>query len=243
MVGTRGEFEKLQEKHRQLVADSTSVDDVDCISVSSSQLERASSDYPDCVSTSLPPETEEIIDELTERVRTLTYQKEKAEKKLEEALAENESLDKSLEKAEIEIDDLAKKLSLTEDPLIKQSLPSTPKHFHSTSTAQPSFSLSENHSPDACGISIFNELDSQFSLLQTSYDSLVEGCTCSASLHHRNRSNTEKGGHGVAVEQRKRNVSASTPFKDLFDEIFANLKQSAKVADRLFENKVQAREE
>lgn len=249
--------EKLQEKFEQLVADnSSSHDDIDYNTIDCNRRERSSSSCPSCVSVDSSSETDKVVSELTERVQNLTYQKEKAEKQAAEVLAENETLDNNLEKAEAEIDDLAKKLSVYEDNLDKQvqlSTPATPKHYPPTSTPT-GFSLPplmeehslHTHESEECpgGISLFNEFDSQFSSLQRNYDNLVEGCTCSASIRHKTRSDKSREGEASLSESRVR--SLDRPFKELFDEMFATLKQTAEVADKLIERKtdvILAREE
>ncbi|CAI8051502.1 hypothetical protein GBAR_LOCUS28194 [Geodia barretti] len=92
------------------------------------------------------------------------------------------------------------------------------------------------------GTSLFSELDSQYSDLQEHYDELVQQCTCSAGLAHRNRMKqaaSEMGGaDGLSpLVTPSPRVDSSQPFKDLFEEVFATLKQTAAVADKLVQRK------
>ena len=95
------------------------------------------------------------------------------------------------------------------------------------------------------GTSLFSELDSQYSDLQEHYDELVQQCTCSAGLAHRNRMKqaaSEMGGADglsplVTPPPRVDASSSGQPFKDLFEELFATLKQTAAVADKLVQRK------
>ena len=259
LTETRQVHERLQETYKQLVADNSNLEDIECNSTDGPRRERSGSSCLSSVSVDSSLESDRVISELTERVQNLTYQKEKAEKQVAEVLAENETLDKNLEKTEAEIDDLTKKLSAYEDSLDKQtqsSTPATPKHFPSTPTPTSQTELSlppltEEHSQytqgseeSPGGMSLFTELDSQFSSLQRNYDSLVQGCTCSASIHHKNWSDKSKEVEMSLSDNRER--SLQRPLKELFDEMFATLKQSAQVADRLIERKtdmILAREE
>ena len=93
------------------------------------------------------------------------------------------------------------------------------------------------------GTSLFSELDSQYSDLQERYDQLVQQCTCSAGLAHRSQmklSVSDGSGdvlHPLATAAEASLVSPVTPFKDLFEEVFATLKQTAAVADKLAQRK------
>lgn len=99
------------------------------------------------------------------------------------------------------------------------------------------------------GKSIFSELDIEYSSLQQQYQDLLTNCTCKASrLRHvkadggSDRKGSSMGSYS-AVE--KTDVSRSSisscgrsgAFRELFDELFATLRQTAHVADRLIEGK------
>lgn len=89
------------------------------------------------------------------------------------------------------------------------------------------------------GESLFSEFDTQFSSLQQSYGELLHKCTCSASLAHRPHRNGGTGGIGGTSENGGSSSSSSSSgaFKELFDEVFATLRQTAQVADRLIEKR------
>ena len=89
----------------------------------------------------------------------------------------------------------------------------------------------------------FSELDSQYSDLQERYDQLVQQCTCSAGLAHRSQMKlaaAESGGDvlsSLVTQPEPNSAPEGTPFKDLFEEVFATLKQTAAVADKLVQRK------
>ncbi len=236
----RRQNERLEERTAQLVAEKNNAKE-NPPNGETKARERSKSCY------SNPMETESIVTELTVRVQKLTFQKEKAERTLTSVLNENESLAKNLERAEMEIEELGHRVTVFEDAVDGQSTPlSTPKSSHSTQytsftlpsipedhTLQPSLAT-EEISQDS-GLSLFNELDTEISSLRQNYNTLVQGCTCSASLHHKISS---RGGGvvfgGVVNEGAE---AGSRPYKELFAEVFATLKQSAQVADRLVDRK------
>ena len=221
------------------------------------------------------------VEKLTEKLRTVNYQREKYEKGLREVLTENQSLSRQLERAEADLGELQARLKAYEDAMEKQSLEhacSSPlvhsgHHFSvsSTPTTSATFqyggtlsspcatasgddrssqqnSLKTSRTTDSLlGTSLFSELDSQYSDLQEHYDELVQQCTCSAGLAHRNRlklaSSTETGGPNELTSLATHSPGAHSssnsgqPFKDLFEEVFATLKQTAAVADKLVQRK------
>ena len=210
------------------------------------------------------------MDEVTEKLRTATYQKQKYEKGLREVLAENQSLSRSLERAEADASELQARLRAYEEAMEKQSLErsygspmpypaatlltsSTPtggsvfQYGSLTSPAEDSSQLSHKSSrttESVLGTSLFSELDSHYSNLQERYDQLLQQCTCSAGLAHRNQLKNMAAGDGgtgvlssLATQPQASSSVAGAPFKDLFEEVFATLKQTAAVADRLIERK------
>ncbi len=94
---------------------------------------------------------------------------------------------------------------------------------------------------DTLGVSLFSELDIQHTTLHKQYSQLLHDCTCSASLTHNRRQQlgvteadgdqSQDGKQTVGLTQTDR------PFKQLFDDVFATLKQTAQVADRLIERR------
>ena len=208
------------------------------------------------------------VEELTDKLRTANYQRERYENGLQEVVAENQALSRSLERVEADTGELQARLRAYEDAMEKQSLeqaysspiphsgqylsvsstPTSNSTFQYTS-GLPSPGGEENNRPSIrtadslLGTSLFSELDSQYSDLQERYDQLVQQCTCSAGLAHRSQmklSAADGSGdvpHSLATSAEASLVSPVAPFKDLFEEVFATLKQTAAVADKLAQRK------
>lgn len=91
------------------------------------------------------------------------------------------------------------------------------------------------------GASLFSELDNQCTTLHKQYSDLLRDCTCSASLTHKKRSQLGVSeADSYQTEDRRESIGltkSEKPFKQLFDEVFATLKQTAQVADRLIERR------
>ena len=92
------------------------------------------------------------------------------------------------------------------------------------------------------GTSLFGELDAQYSSIKQQYDDLLQRCTCSASVHHHRvklavqQERTDSETTAVACNAHAAaDVISPRPFRELFEEVFATLKQTAQVADRLIE--------
>ena len=210
------------------------------------------------------------VEELTEKLRTASYQRQKYEKGLREVLAENQTLTRSLERVEADASELQVRLRAYEDAMEKQSLersvgspiPHSGQHLSisSTPTYGHVFQYSGVQSPGGedtnhptlksskttdslLGTSLFSELDSQYSDLQERYDQLVQQCTCSAGLAHRSQMKlaaAESSGDvlsSLVTQPEPNSAPEGTPFKDLFEEVFATLKQTAAVADKLVQRK------
>jgi DNA repair exonuclease SbcCD ATPase subunit len=231
-----------------------------------------SQDTVDCLTMSQrEQDLVKAVEELTEKLRTANYQRGKYEKGLQEVVAENQTLSRSLERVEADAGELQARLRAYEDAMEKQSLersysspmPHSGQHLSVSSTPTstvmfqytsglPSPSGEESNRPSArtadslLGTSLFSELDSQYSDLQERYDQLVQQCTCSAGLAHRNQmklSAADGSGdvlHSLAPSDEASSVSPVAPFKDLFEEVFATLKQTAAVADKLAQRKKNA---
>lgn len=145
------------------------------------------------------------------------------------------------------------------------SLTSTPKHAHVTRfpfgspgsphSKTPHWGVSNGGSTSAAvvgggggekGMSLFNELDSHCSHLQSQYEDLLERCTCPASVQHRGDhiqltpplSNATTTAALVAVGHGEEGKpSLERPLMELFDEMFSTLRETAQVADRLVERR------
>ena len=197
------------------------------------------------------PEFRNTLPELTLKLQNVSFQKQKIERELEGVIIENHSLVKALERAEMDIAELQAKLRCSEENSL-ESL-STPKsECQSFSSAMLPLALCDDpkspltfqpahqsicKSPKesaVSGLSLFGELDIQYRSLKQQYQELVEECTCSASLSHKewhcpNSKNPPASLHN--------GVKSDAPFKELFDEVFATLKQTTLVADKLIERK------
>lgn len=212
------------------------------------------------------------VEELTEKLRKASYQRQKYEKGLCEVLAENQTLTRNLERVEADATELQVRLRAYEDAMEKQSLersvgsplliPHSGQHLSISSTptyghvfqyggVQSPGGEESNHpmlkssktTDSLLGTSLFSELDSQYSDLQERYDQLVQQCTCSAGLAHRNQMKlaaTESSGDvlsSLVTQAEASSAPEGTPFKDLFEEVFATLKQTAAVADKLVQRR------
>ena len=204
-------------------------------------------------------ELQDTVDGLTLKLQNAGYQKQKFESELRQVLSENQALGRNLERAELEIAELQARLRVYEEASERQRLEcspspqktpvSTPGHASSyqrlcTSPSADESPLRLQKSPKAnesgLGASLFSELDTQYTDLQWQYEDLLQQCTCSASLSH---VSTHGGlaetseADGLPALSKGNSSPLETPFKVLFDEMFATLKQTAEVADRLIERK------
>ena len=196
-------------------------------------------------------ELQTLVEELTQRVQKLSYQKQKAERELEEVLTENEDLTKNLERTEVEIAELQARFKLHEEVSESQTSESmilSPKLQAQPQTSTPSHGdiqspLHKNRKSSSSeaqsGMSLFSELDEEYSTLRQSYDQLVQECTCSASLAHKYRCAKVhvEDNRDASTTVRHSLSDLNKPLKDLFDEVFHTLKQTAQVADRLIERR------
>lgn len=204
-------------------------------------------------------ELRDSISELSLKLQNSAFQKKRLERELEAMLRENSTLSRNLERTEAELVELQLKFeelseSQTQEAVVSPSptIPLSPASFttpRSRKNNLPLLSTPNGHcdctevskSSSSCvasantnGESLFSELDTQYSSLQQSYGELLHKCTCSASLEHKTeRAAVHVGGAGGDGGGAR----GSGAFKELFDEMFATLRQTAKVADRLIENR------
>lgn len=194
-------------------------------------------------------ELKSSVAELAQNVQKVTLQKQKVESQLEEIMNENQSLVKALERADDEIIDLQTKLRSYEEKVLDLTSPKSRCPFSNTPQFPPCDNLQSPFAlqltDKACkspqntgnnqdtGLSLFCELDIQYSSLQQRYCELVEQCTCSASLFHKKWLPSEK----PSVNLQEHSMVTDAPFKELFEEVFATLKQTTLVADKLIERK------
>lgn len=207
---------------------------------------------------------QDTIDDLMLKLQNANYQKQKLENDFKEVVADNQALGKNLEVAEAEVAELQARVKLFEEASEKPSLEgpvtspriqgltnSTPTCGSSFLCHSPVMENSPSHLPlrspkvssameGLLGTSLFSELDSQYSMLQQQYEDLLHRCTCSASLAYKNKCHFSVE-QDEAVDSQPLGETQSQmkdrPFKELFDEVFATLRQTAQVADRLIERK------
>lgn len=204
---------------------------------------------------------------LSLRVQSSDFQKKRLERELASALGENASLGRNLEKTEAEVSDLQLKFEeLTTESRSQETVTSPNQCYHVTPASSPyhlssSFALlrpkfngalphdtsfgQNAECPHPGNVSLFSELDTEYSSLQESYGDLVHTCTCSASLPHKKRHGGCVGGAVVGEEASSGGRDGPTgtglaggAFKELFEEMFCTLRQTAEVADRLIEKRV-----
>ena len=192
------------------------------------------------------------VAELTLKVQNSTFQKQKLERELEDMLNENQSLVKALDRADSEAAELHAKLKAYEENSLEILLlspnssrpisgivPQVPAtdDIQSPLNSQPVYtecrSPKKSVSEQMTGLSLFSELEIQNSTLQQRYRELVEECTCSASLFHKKYLPSKTDTPLPSAQEN--GVMMDTPFKELFDEVFATLKQTTLVADKLIE--------
>lgn len=89
------------------------------------------------------------------------------------------------------------------------------------------------------GQSLFSELDTQYNTVLQSYGKLLHKCTCSASLGHKAQEGVDVGppSNGLVAGEKGEGHREGGAFKELFEEMFATLRQTAAVADRLIERR------
>lgn len=202
--------------------------------------------------------------ELSQKLQNSAFQKQRLERQVQEVLGENASLTRSLDRTEAELAELQLRFEeLSEAAGHNQEPPTSPpssvttpltpisltplrrRNVISSSGRLDSSSVVEDSSPrtvlsDTNGESLFSELDTQYSNLQQSYGDLLHKCTCSASLEHRGRADYPlpcPAMHSDSLASGGGGGGGSGAFKELFEEMFATLKQTAQVADRLIEKR------
>ena len=252
-VDLQKDFARLKCQHEQLLQVKMTVEETDAGGFEAEQKRRSKNLKSDDGGKPLSigdgsdvAELQSSMAELAQSVQNITFQKQKVESELEEVVNDNQSLVKALERADSEIVELQTRLRNVEENSLDLT---SPKSRSCPLTDTQQFSPSNDpkspltlhkacKSPrksgsdqDAC-LSLFSELDIQYSTLQQRYCELVEQCTCSASLFH-------KKWFPSKPENPPTNVQMVTdaPFKELFDEVFATLKQTSLVADKLIERK------
>lgn len=253
LVDTQKDFAQLKCQHEQLLQVKAAVEETNTSYEADQMLNMKSeveNKHLDTNKSSDITELQSSLADLVQNVQNLTLQKQKFESQLEEVMNENQSLVKALERADDEIVDLQTRLRSYEEKtldLISPKLRSCPfseipnfspcDNIQSPLALQPTDkackSPQNSSSSQDTGLSLFRELDVQYSTLQQRYCELVEQCTCSASLLHKKWLPSVK----PSANSQENSMVTDAPFKELFDEVFASLKQTTLVADKLFTRK------
>ena len=197
------------------------------------------------------------IAELSLKLQNTTFQKNRLKRELDEAMSENVSLAKNLERTEADLTEL----QLRYDEMISEShamdgasvlspscIPLSPFHSNTSLTATGMSTgappASSQMEPTANGgQSLFSELGSELSSLQQQSQELLppnssHSSTISASSAP-TLSQQEGGASENGISPTATKCESSGAFKELFEEMFATLRQTAKVADRLLERRSQ----
>lgn len=167
---------------------------------------------------------------LDKKIQSISKQKMKLESEITTLTEVNHTLEQSLTEAE----DKANKL---QSKIVSLESEKQPSHVHGRDSV--SSDTTDHHHPNMekksestskNGVSLFGELDEQFLQLQKQFHDLVTSCNCSASLPYRHKypyNNHKK------VEMSKQPSVNKKPFQHIFDKIYATLKETTIVADRL----------
>lgn len=161
---------------------------------------------------------------LNNKIQSISKQKMKLEGEITTLTDANRTLEQSLAETEGKLVKLQSKL----DSLENEKQPSKDSVSSDTTDYHPAFEK-KSEGTMKNGVSLFGELDEQFLQLQKQFKDLVVSCNCSASLPFRDKYsyNNQK-----CVEIRKPSVNRK-PFQHIFDKIYATLKETTVVADRL----------
>ena len=156
---------------------------------------------------------------LNSKIQSISKQKMKLEAEITTLTDTNRTLEQSLAETEAKVLKFQSKLDSLENE--KQSSKDPVSCDTTDYHPEKSDGTMKN------GVSLFGELDEQFLQLQTQFKDLVVSCNCSASLPYK-----EKYSYHNRVEIRKPSVNRK-PFQHIFDKIYATLKETTVVADRL----------
>ena len=160
---------------------------------------------------------------LNSKIHSASKEKMRLEGEIATLVDTNRTLEQSLAEAEGKISKLMSKMDLLESEKTQNHLTN-----NVDSTDHPGVVM-ENQVEGSVknGVSLFGELDMQFLQLQKQFQDLVTTCNCSASLPFK-----DKYAHKKIEQQRSPSVTRK-PFQHIFDKIYATLKETTIVADRL----------
>jgi len=163
---------------------------------------------------------------LNGKIQSISKQKMKLEVEITTLTETNRTLEQSLAETEGKLCKLQSKFDSLENekqlsyPCDKDTVYSDCTDYHPT--------VEKSESTIKNGVSLFGELDEQFLQLQKQFQDLVTTCNCSASLSYKDR--YPRHNH-KRVEVRP--SVTKKPFQHIFDKIYATLKETTIVADRL----------
>jgi len=159
---------------------------------------------------------------LNSKILSASKEKMRLEGEIATLVDTNRTLEQSLAEAEGKINNLMSKVDLLESEKTPNQL------THNVDTTDHPGAIMENHLEGSVknGVSLFGELDMQFLQLQKKFQDLVTTCNCSASLPYKDK-------YAHKIEQRRSPSVTRKPFQHIFDKIYATLKETTVVADRL----------
>jgi uncharacterized phage infection (PIP) family protein YhgE len=82
-------------------------------------------------------------------------------------------------------------------------------------------------------VSLWNELDTQCTHIQEQFDQWVNRCNCSASLEYRQFVKLSSTKNATETKPSRPQTPAGQAFKEMFDELFASLRETTAVANKL----------
>lgn len=169
---------------------------------------------------------------LDNKIQSISSQKMKLEAEITTLTDMNRTLEQSLTecegklcKAQSKLDSLVENEKQSSYINGRESISSDTTDYHPPATATEK----KLETTMINGVSLFGELDEQFLQLQKQFQDLVTSCNCSASLPYRDR---YPHINHKRVEASKPAVNKK-PFQHIFDKIYATLKETTAVADRL----------
>lgn len=176
-------------------------------------------------------EHEDIVEDFSVKLQNTAYQKTKLQQLLDKTTIENGKLTEMLDKTEIENLELHNRIKTLEEKLLfgDRSEPITPISPSSPSNNSPTkqsfFTNCDTFTNGSKGITLFGEIQKDYGTLQDKFDSLVACCQCDCSIPYKGNRGREK--------DTNETVQRDSSLRDLFQEVYATLKQTTIVADRL----------
>lgn len=139
--------------------------------------------------------------------------------------------------------------------------PQSPTRYASPGTPMHSFSFHSNHvvvddtlispnsrllqnSSGSGGLTLFAELQAEYNSLQNKFDDLVSNCQCKASFPYKEfqakegpSSAAKYSSDETKARESTSGIAPDSSLKSLFQEVYATLKQTTLVADKLIERR------